>query len=643
MARGRFHAGRSGDTRSGNRGAKGAAAVGLVIAVVAAVLVVPSGFETPRSTAGATGGGACGPAGSVSLTGTFSGEFSGPGGSGPAGGEWNASWIQDDSGTITSGTLGTGFGDSDLTGATCTALPTPVGPTIAIFAAQSFTVTPNATKSWPVQDDGSWSANWVNGVGGGGSASGTYTGSGTLVPNGVVGVCLITQLLGTVTITHSDGTVTPAAVYSPVATGDTITTSPDGSAQLLCADGTGITMAQDSKLPIDQWTFDQPSQQGSSTFGALQGLFQFVSGLIGHEGHENIDTPHGELGIRGTEFILQVDPDHGSTIVNLHRGDVDFTPVLSGVTTAMHGPETASFDSSSLLATAPLTDDEYTLLLGQLALGSSASGPTQITSDATTTFTEGSTGSFRASSTGTLAAALSESGPLPSGLRFVDNGDGTATLSGTPDVGTAGTYPVSITATNGFTPSATQAFTLTVAAAPPSGGTLTLSQSVGPASLGHPYAAHFTASGGTAPYHWTKTGPLPKGLKLNASTGVVSGTPVRAETANFTIKVKDASKHTASAAASITVTAPALAITTPLVPGAALGHLYTAGLVGTGGTAPYHWKKSGSLPKGLKLNASTGVIAGTPTRGGTATFRVIVQDKSKPKRTATKTFSITVS
>ena len=50
-------------------------------------------------------------------------------------------------------------------------------------------------------------------------------------------------------------------------------------------------------------------------------------------------------------------------------------------------------------------------------------------------------------------------------MRFTDNGDGTATISGTPAKAAAGVYPLTLTArnTNG---TATQAFTLTVTRAP---------------------------------------------------------------------------------------------------------------------------------------------------------------------------------
>jgi hypothetical protein len=80
--------------------------------------------------------------------------------------------------------------------------------------------------------------------------------------------------------------------------------------------------------------------------------------------------------------------------------------------------------------------------------------------------TESSAGSFTVTTSGSPHATLTETGSLPGGVTFVDNGDGTATLAGTPAAGTSGTYALTITATNGVSPDATQTFTLTVNAAP---------------------------------------------------------------------------------------------------------------------------------------------------------------------------------
>ncbi|MGB6726252.1 MAG: choice-of-anchor Q domain-containing protein, partial [Terracidiphilus sp.] len=89
-----------------------------------------------------------------------------------------------------------------------------------------------------------------------------------------------------------------------------------------------------------------------------------------------------------------------------------------------------------------------------------ASGAPTITSANAASFTSGTVGAFTVTTTGTPTPALSETGALPSGVTFVDNGNGTATISGT--AGLATTYTITITAANGVSPNATQSFTLTV-------------------------------------------------------------------------------------------------------------------------------------------------------------------------------------
>ncbi len=90
-----------------------------------------------------------------------------------------------------------------------------------------------------------------------------------------------------------------------------------------------------------------------------------------------------------------------------------------------------------------------------------------VTSGANTTFTVGNAGSFTVQSIGSPTTALTEIGALPSGVTFTDNGDGTASLTGTPEAGTGGVYVFTITAQTDFGSDATQTFTLTVDEAPP--------------------------------------------------------------------------------------------------------------------------------------------------------------------------------
>ncbi len=129
---------------------------------------------------------------------------------------------------------------------------------------------------------------------------------------------------------------------------------------------------------------------------------------------------------------------------------------FTGWNTAADGSGTAYADG----ATYPFTANA--ILYAQWTANAPVGQAPAITSANSATFTVGSAGGFTVTTTGSPIPALSESGALPSGVSFSDNGDGTATILGTPTSGTAGGYPITITAGNGLTPNATQSFSLTV-------------------------------------------------------------------------------------------------------------------------------------------------------------------------------------
>lgn len=141
---------------------------------------------------------------------------------------------------------------------------------------------------------------------------------------------------------------------------------------------------------------------------------------------------------------------------------------------------------------------------------------------------------------------------------------------------------------------------------------------------------------------YTISPALPTGLSLSGVTGVISGIPATAQTATNYIVTASNSSGTTSATIRITVNLPA---PTSLTYGGA-NYVYVVGtpipnlsasITGTIGS----YSVSPTLPAGLSLNTTTGVISGTPTVVQTATNYTITATNSGGS-TGT-TISITVN
>jgi hypothetical protein len=97
-------------------------------------------------------------------------------------------------------------------------------------------------------------------------------------------------------------------------------------------------------------------------------------------------------------------------------------------------------------------------------------------------------------------------------------------------------------------------------------------------------------------------------------------------------------------AAMVLSSVPSLAVSTSSLPSAVVGSSYLAQLSATGGAGSYSWSvSSGSLPAGLSLNPTTGVISGTPTAAGTSSLTLAVSDPGPPRQQASAALSVLVS
>jgi hypothetical protein len=229
-----------------------------------------------------------------------------------------------------------------------------------------------------------------------------------------------------------------------------------------------------------------------------------------------------------------------------------------GVTLVDNGNGTATLSGTPLAATAgeyaitikakngvqPRAMQSFTLFV---------SGPPAITSSAQTTFTTSSSGSFNITTAGFPTPVITEQGTLPSGVAFQANGDGTATLSGTPAPLTGGVYPLTFGAINGIAPMANQNFTLIIDQAP-------VFTSAPEANFLVGTSGSFTveAAGYPAP-HLILMGTLPAGLSFTDNgngSGTITGSPGAAGTYNLTFKARNGVQPKAMQPFSIIVTAP---------------------------------------------------------------------------------------
>ena len=225
------------------------------------------------------------------------------------------------------------------------------------------------------------------------------------------------------------------------------------------------------------------------------------------------------------------------------------------------------------------------------------------------------------------------SGVLPTGLTLGTNG----TLAGVPTQ--AGSFPITVTVTdsNGCTGTSTT-YNLVIGCQLITVGNPATTSS----PAGTPLSINFTQSGAIGTATFTTASTLPTGLSL-AANGTLSGTPTQGGSFPIAVTVTDSNGCTGTNSSyTLTITCPVITVTNPVVSSGTSGVAFSQTFTQAGGQGTITWSVTGTLPTGISLNPSSGVLSGTTTQAGVFPITVTATDQNGCTGTGA-TYNLTIN
>ena len=105
------------------------------------------------------------------------------------------------------------------------------------------------------------------------------------------------------------GASLPATAGARLEASDIVRTGANGSAGITMSDSSLLSIGPNSVLALDTFSFDATTHQGRFDATLSKGSLAVVSGKIAKQSPDamKVRTPASVLGVRGTEFVVQVD------------------------------------------------------------------------------------------------------------------------------------------------------------------------------------------------------------------------------------------------------------------------------------------------------------------------------------------------
>ena len=116
-----------------------------------------------------------------------------------------------------------------------------------------------------------------------------------------------------------NGTAVTLHVGDAVHKSDVIETAANSSCGIAFPDGTALDLVANTRMALNEYTYDVAGAPNNALFTLVEGTFAFVAGQVAHTGDGmKISTPVATMGIRGTVGLFKTEP----TVIGANLGHV---------------------------------------------------------------------------------------------------------------------------------------------------------------------------------------------------------------------------------------------------------------------------------------------------------------------------------